>query len=79
MVTPRSFTESSHLISEPHIVREVQFSCPFFPGITAWIFSGFACILLSSNHVIAFVLSDSKTDLVVGRHLWLYDTVLSSA
>ena len=61
------------------IVKDVQLSCPFFPSIIAWNLSGFACILLSPNHVIAFVLSDTKTDIVVERHLWLYDKVLSSA
>ena len=71
IVTPKSFTSSSHFIILPLRLKEIFSFLVFFPIAIAWNLSGFAFIWFSVNQSIKVRLSLSSTVINWSRYLLL--------
>ena len=79
IVTPSSFTSSSHFMLFPFKLKAIFCLCVLLPITIALQFSVFACILLDENDDIGDLLSYSRNFVTVVKKLSDFERVLSSA
>ena len=69
IVTPSSFTSSSHYMLFPFKLKAIFCVCVLLPIAIAWNFSGFSCILFDENHEISDLLSSSRDFVTVAKEV----------